>query len=88
MEPQWNGWLGKTKDDRMVVEGPPDRCAPLQNGGEVCEWRSVGAAWEHRRIFVYDREHVARSWTYQGTWGTRRSASAGAKEGNSPDGSR
>ncbi len=37
MEPQWNQWLGKTKDERVMKQGPPDKCAALSDGGEVCE---------------------------------------------------
>lgn len=33
-----NLWLGKSKDDRMKVIGPPDKCAALREGGEVCDW--------------------------------------------------
>ncbi len=31
------------------------------------------SSWEHRRIFVYDRDHIARAWSYQGTLGARDS---------------
>ena len=31
------------------------------------------SSWEHRRIFTYDRDHIARAWSYQGTLGSRNS---------------
>jgi hypothetical protein len=90
MEVNWNHWLGKSKDERIKKEGPPDICSPLTDGGEVCEWRSSGvsgqgsynaryggsswvSSWVHRRIFTYDRDHIARAWRYQGTFGSRES---------------
>jgi len=96
MEPQWNYWLGKTKDERVMKQGPPDKCAALTDGGEVCEWRAGGvsgggsysahtgygassvSSWEHRRIFVYDRDHVTQAWTYRGVWGERSSKNPSA----------
>lgn len=87
----WNQWLGKSKDERIKKAGPPDKCASLTDGGEVCEWRSGGvsgggsysahtgygsssvSSWEHRRLFTYDRDHIARAWSYQGTFGSRES---------------
>jgi hypothetical protein len=44
LEPQWNQWLGKTKDERIKIAGPPDKCATLSDGGEVCEWSSGGVS--------------------------------------------
>jgi len=38
-----NPWLGKTKDARMQVVGPPDRCAALSDS-EVCEWSTLGVS--------------------------------------------
>ena|SRR2546427_3166326 len=96
MEPQWNQWIGKTKDERIKAMGPPDKCETLTTGEEVCEWRSSGvsgggsysaqtgygsssvSSWEHRRIFTYDRDHIARSWSYRGSWGQRHSKGANA----------
>jgi hypothetical protein len=88
-EPQWNQWLGKTKDERIKALGPPDKCETLTTGEEVCEWRSGGvtgggsysnehgsssvSSWEHRRIFTYDRDHIARSLSYSGSLGQRHS---------------
>jgi len=28
---------------------------------------------EHHRIFTYDRDHIARAWSYRGSWGQRSS---------------
>lgn len=90
-EIEWNQWLGKFKDERIKKAGPPDKCASLTDGGEVCEWRSGGvsgggsysahtgygsssvSSWEHRRLFTYDRDHIARAWSYHGTFGSRDS---------------
>jgi len=33
-----NPWLGKSKDERMKRIGPPEQCAKLSDGGEVCAW--------------------------------------------------
>ncbi len=96
MEIEWNQWLGKSKDERIKKEGPPDICSPLTDGGEVCEWRESGvswggggyysgnfgqssvkgSSWMHRRIFTYDRDHIARAWSYQGKYGSRNSRPA------------
>lgn len=35
---KFNQWLGKSKDERVKVLGPPERCTPLDQGGEVCQW--------------------------------------------------
>lgn len=43
-ELEWNQWLGKTKDERIKKIGPPDKCATLSDGGEVCEWSSGGVS--------------------------------------------
>jgi len=44
MDARFNPWLGKTKDVRINVIGPPDTCTVLSTGGEVCEWVSNGVA--------------------------------------------
>lgn len=44
LEPQWSQWLNKTKDERIKIAGPPDKCASLSDGGEVCEWSSGGVS--------------------------------------------
>ena len=90
-EVKWDQWLGKSKDERIKKEGPPDKCASLTDGGEVCEWRSGGvsgggsysahtgygsssvSSWEHRILFTYDCDHIARAWSYHGTLGSRES---------------
>jgi hypothetical protein len=44
LDARFNPWLGKTKHVRMSVIGPPDNCAALSTGGEVCEWVSHGVS--------------------------------------------
>jgi hypothetical protein len=91
MESKWNQWLGKTKDERIKDMGPPDKCAVLDSGEEVCEWRRGGvsgggsynpytgvgdssvSSWEHRIIFTYDKDRIARAWSYRGSLGQRSS---------------
>ncbi len=47
MDVKLNPWLGQTKDDRMKIIGPPDKCAALSTGGEVCEWVFSGVSAVH-----------------------------------------
>lgn len=47
LDVQLNPWLGKTKDFRMKIIGPPDKCAALSAGGEVCEWVLSGVSAVH-----------------------------------------
>ena len=54
LEAGLNTWLGKSKDERMTRKGPPDKCAALSTGGEVCEWSvqgvsnaSVNCSWDY-----------------------------------------
>ena len=91
-ETEWNQWLGKTKDERIMKVGPSDISAPLSDGGEACEWRSGGvsgggsysansgsswvSSWEHHIVFTYDRDHIARAWSYHGSLGQRTSHDA------------
>ena len=86
----WDGWLGKSKDDRIKSIGLPASCTTLTSGEEMCEWRDGGvsgggsynpnfggsssvSSYEHKRIFIYDKNHIAVGWSYQGSWGTRSS---------------
>ena len=83
--PQWNSWLGKYKDERIRKVGPPNRCAKLSNGEEVCEWIDSGVtgggtegnysvrSWSHKRLFVYDANGVAQAWEYNGSCGQHSS---------------
>jgi hypothetical protein len=76
-----NPWLGKSKDERMKRIGPPEQCAKLSDGGEVCDWvvRGVsysggnGNTWEHHAVFTYDRAGIAKEWNYRGSHGQRSS---------------
>jgi hypothetical protein len=83
---RFNVWLGKSKDDRIRVAGPPEQCAPLQSAEEACTWRSVGidgtsvsrfvtvTSWAHQVVFIYDKNGIARQWHYSGSWGERASS--------------
>jgi hypothetical protein len=94
IDQHFNPWLGKTKDDRMRVAGPPEQCAQLQSGEEVCSWKSAGvggtsvsrwvqvSSWMHQVVFVYDKQGIAQSWKYSGTWGER--SSGDPNEGGAP----
>jgi len=70
-----NPWLGKTKDARMTVLGPPDTCAAVSDG-EVCEWVASdvsaggGSLLEHHISYTY-QDGIATAWNYQGPWGRR-----------------
>src|SRR5437867_4108285 len=79
-----NNWLGTTKDARVIKIGAPDRCTPLKSGGEACEWIRSGmtgggsylegtgsshvTTWEHRVVFTYDHEGIAKYWSYRGSF--------------------
>src|SRR5437867_642935 len=85
-----NKWLGKHKDERIRTKGPPDRCTALSTGEESCEWTKRGisgggsasggqgsssfSSWEHRAVYTFDREGIARQWSYNGYWGSFTSA--------------
>ena len=87
---RFNKWLGKHKDERIKAIGPPVKCAVLSSGEESCEWSKSGisgsgsasggqgsssfSSWEHRVIFTYDREGIARQWSYNGNLGSFTSA--------------
>ena len=84
MDANLNPWLGKTKDERMKVIGPPDRCVPLNAGGEVCEWFTYGVfqgvSNEHHVIYTYDRNSIATEWNYRGDLGHRSSRESQTRE--------
>lgn len=46
MDASYNQWIGKTKDERMKRIGPPEQCAKLSDGGEVCDWVLRGVSNE------------------------------------------
>jgi len=89
VEPKWNSWIGKTKDEYIKREGPPDRCTTLDSGEEVCQWRKGGisgggnysggrgqsqvSSWQHSLNWTYDCHHIARHWAYNGNLGRRDS---------------
>ena len=78
-------WIGKHRDERSKTVGPPTRCFMLETREEVCEWSEAGvegesyygtsagygstSSWRHSMIFLYDSSHVAKSWSYNGSWG-------------------
>lgn len=53
------------------------RSGGVSGGGSYSAHTGYGSSsmssWEHRRIFVYDRDHIARAWSYRGTLGSRES---------------
>jgi hypothetical protein len=58
---EFNQWLGKYKDSRVIEVGAPDHCTRVQNGGgEICEWRTNG----NSLLYHYDTHGIARHWTY------------------------
>jgi hypothetical protein len=75
----------------MRLVGPPERCARLRSGEEVCSWKRVSLDLPavrrqvipnvpnsmHHVVFVYDPEGIARTWHYSGTWGQRSSTDTG-----------
>jgi hypothetical protein len=63
-----NYWLGRPRDERIRVMGPPDRCTALQTGEDVCEWTTRGASSGQQVTYTYDRG-VATAWSYRGTLG-------------------
>ena len=86
-EAKFNAWLGKPKDERMKVIGPPETCMPLNAGGEVCEWVSrgvsvsngTGHSWEHHIVYTY-RDGIATEWSYRGDLGRRSSKDSQARQ--------
>ena len=91
IDQRFNPWLGKTKDDRIRIAGPPERCAQLQDGEEACTWKSAGidgssvtrfvtvSSWLHHVVFIYDKTGVAKAWHYSGSWGERSNNNAGER---------
>ena len=83
----YNLWLGRTKDERIQMVGPPERCARLQSQEEVCSWDRMALdmpgvrrlmnqtipSWMHHIVYVYDPSGTAKSWHYSGSWGERSS---------------
>lgn len=75
-----NGWLGKPKNERIRIIGPPNACSGLNTGEEVCEWvtatrsvasssQSSASSSEQHVTFTYDKSSIARSWSYRGAYG-------------------
>lgn len=54
----------------------------VSGGGSYNPYTGFGdssvSSWEHRRIFTYDRDHIARAWSYRGSLGQRSSKGANA----------
>ena len=73
MTPRWNLWLGKAKDERIRKMGPPEQCATLQTGEEVCTWVVLRPNYQQRLSYTYDRQGIAQEWNYVGDWGKRSS---------------
>ncbi|MDH3505206.1 MAG: sel1 repeat family protein [Nitrospirota bacterium] len=70
-ETEWDKGIGSHKDSLITINGSFDRCTPLTNGGEVCEWQL--AQGNHKLIYAFDQNQIAQSWSYQGTFGSRTS---------------
>lgn len=84
-----NQWIGKHRDERIKVAGPPSRCFVLETHEEVCEWIHEGmsgqsyygvnggygasSSWKHSVLFIYDSRRIAKSWRYNGDWGQLQS---------------
>lgn len=53
------------------------RQSGVRGGGSYNAHTGYGSSsissWEHRILFVYDREHIAQQWRYSGTYGNRAS---------------
>lgn len=58
---------------RGGATSPTMNCSPnIVTGGQNCN-TSGGGSWEHRVMYTFDREGIAREWVYSGSWGNRRS---------------
>lgn len=78
-------WQGKPKSERVRVFGAPDACKPMATGGEVCEWTKSRSLTPQAIVYAYDREGMARSWSYKGMYGQFTSADYQAyQQGASP----
>jgi hypothetical protein len=62
----FNRWIDQTKDARVMVVGPPNRCTTLTNGGETCAWVFPYSNSEGVVSFTYDSLGVARFWSFRG----------------------
>lgn len=63
-------FLGKSKDERIRIIGPPTGCARLNTGEEICEWSPKAAnALEQHVAYTFDRDGIARGWSYRGPLG-------------------
>jgi hypothetical protein len=43
---RFDKWIGKHRDQRIKVAGPPGRCFILESKEEVCEWVKSGVSGE------------------------------------------
>jgi len=63
-------FLGKSKDERIRIIGPPNACTRLTTGGEICEWSpKASSALEQHVAYSFDRDGIARGWSYRGPLG-------------------
>jgi hypothetical protein len=69
----FNYWLGRSKEERIRVIGPPDQCTTPNAGQETCEWSSRGASAGQRLTYSYD-QGIATAWAYHGPYGQFTSA--------------
>ena len=57
---EFDKWLGRYKDHRIIERGLPDRCIAQSGGSEICEWQSDAGTVR----FLYDKDSIARRWKY------------------------
>mgnify|MGYP001618022962 CR=1 FL=1 len=61
--------MGQTKDQCIQSKGPPDKCAGLATGGEICEWQiahnSGNSARAFHIYFTFDQNGIAQAWRWR-----------------------
>ena len=62
-------FLRKSKDERIRVIGAPDKCTGLNTGEEICAWTAKASSSEQHITYTYDKDGIARSWSYRGALG-------------------
>lgn len=73
---KYNYFLGKPLAERNRIEGEPDSCDPLPDGGESCRWVAIvgippyqGAFMLESQTFLYATDGLACGWMYTGESG-------------------
>ena len=62
-------FLGKSKEERIRIMGEPDKCMAINPAEEICEWKPKASSTEQHITYTYDKDGIARSWSYQGVYG-------------------